>query len=138
VSRASHWLLAVSLATLAIACVTERPKVVGLYPSSGAPPARRLLVDNRDDHHAIVVSRGVAFGVQVWDNCPGAPNAPIGEGASAPKLTIGDPKLLGVYGLSRDTSGRGWVLFGIQAGRTTVTLEAPCAKQVYEVEVVAP
>lgn len=132
--RALAALLALALATTA-ACVPEQPRSVGLYPTSGAPPARRLLVENRDDRHAILVTRGVAFGVQVWDNCPAQPTQPEPR---APKLTIADPKLLGVYGLSRDASGRAWVLFGIHPGRTTVTLEAACAKQTYEVEIVAP
>ncbi len=117
---------------LLLACVTSGcpsapvPKQVAMYPLTGAPPARRLEVVNKENQHTVTVSSGVAFGVMVSDAC---------ELSSSPTLEIADPTVLGQHRLARTGSNREFVLVAARAGKTTVTIKAECATRTYEVTV---
>jgi hypothetical protein len=120
-----------ALALVTMGCFpAEHPKRAEIYPTTAAPPARVLEIVNKDERHAISVSRGVAFGVAASDDCPGT--------APPPTLVIADESVLKLHAIAKNASKREWVLWGAKAGQTTVTVRAECATQVYEVTVVAP
>jgi len=120
--------LSLLLACAALGCPTApAPKRAAMYPITGAPPARRLEVVNKDDKHAITVSSGVAFGVSVSDSC---------DPTSSPTLEIADPTVLREHRVARHGSKREFVLVAVRTGKTTVTIKAECATQAYEVNVV--
>ncbi len=126
-----HAVFALLALVTASGCVpAERPKHVTMYPTSGAPPARRVELKNEETLHAVTVTSGVAFAISISDDCPYPKGAP-------PTLTIADPSVLGGRLLARGTAKTDWVLWGIAPGKTTVTLRAECASQTYDVTVVA-
>jgi len=128
VSKLRFALMFAFLSSVGIGCIKEHPKHVQLYPMSAAPPSRKVEVINKDERHAITVSSGVAFAINITDDCP--------KTVDPPTLTIADENVLKSRGLSRGSSTTTWVLWGAKTGKTTVRVQAECATQTYEVNVV--
>jgi hypothetical protein len=115
------------LACAALGCPSApAPMRAALYPMTGAPPARKLEVVNKEERHAITVSSGVAFGVMVSDSC---------NHTSIPTLEIADANVLKEHRLARGSGKREFVLVAIRPGNTTVTIKAECTTQAYDVTV---
>ncbi len=121
-------ILGIAIALAAVGCPksTEPPKQVEIYATTAAPPASTALITNTDTEHRIAIARGVAIAVQSWTNCPSSPSSVL---ASA------DVNVLGTRSVYRNGQPNQFVVWGQEAGTTTLLVTNGCAQQRYDVTV---
>jgi hypothetical protein len=126
--------LAVFLAVAALAlgslgCPTNRPDEIGLYATTGAPPARTARFDERYPSRPVIeISAGVVLGLRCWDSCDGT--------CFRPDFTADNSALLEVLPTYRAGSASdGFVLTALKDGITSLVVANGCARQRYMVRV---
>jgi hypothetical protein len=120
--------MAMTLALLA-GCPTDRPDEIGLYATTGAPPARTArFIEQIPSHPVIEISRGVVLGIRCWDSCDGA--------CLRPDFTAADPTQIKVQATYRaGATTDSFVLTALKDGITTLVVADACARQAYVVRV---
>jgi hypothetical protein len=115
------------LALGAAGCPDQAPPELLIAPTTSAPPARTLRLDQRA--LTITVSRGVVFGLRCWDSCDGT--------CLGPSFVVADDKLAEVRPAFRNgRKDAEHVLIARSPGSTTVTIRDTCAEATYRLVVV--
>jgi len=122
-------LIGITALVLLAGCPTHRPDEIGLYATTGAPPARTArFIEQIPDRPVIEISRGVVMGIRCWDSCDGA--------CVWPDFTVADPTLIQVLPTYRaGAASDGFVLTTLEAGISTLVVADACARQSYVVRV---
>ena len=118
-----------ALALLGLGCPTDRPDEIGIYATTGPPPARTARFDDRFPSRPVLeISAGVVLGIRCWDSCDGA--------CFRPDFTAADPTLIQVLPTYRlGGTSDGFVVTALKDGFTTLVVANACARQDYVVRV---
>ena len=118
-----------ALALSGLGCPTDRPDEIGLYATTGAPPARTARFDEQYPSRPVIeISAGVVLGLRCWDSCDGT--------CFRPDFTADNPALIEVLPTYRaGGASDGFVLTALKDGITSLVVANSCARQRYVVRV---